>query len=898
MKKLFFAIAFLTAAARLHSIPGDLNEDGKLNIADQVMLNAMIENRLAQTNAADLNFDDKVDNADMELLTAAVIYGKPLPQRLDSIYLNEYASDWSVSGGGLTLDIPGYCSRQRTVSLTTMPEPPDFDIDLQDNLMTPPVIVFGMQGEPLTEEAIFTLDVPPEHNDAAGKPMLLLGSPANSPHRKTTLWSYRVIPAEEEFGVTYTNRKLVWKPDLRNSYGYETAPVSLSVIYRTTATRAEPTPQPTRADDFTFEKLDYLTWYGVYRTNHFVIELHTSAPEAQVRQLAKDLEEAYDKIGEQGMPRLPDFARKWTNAKRIWVNINKNPIQWNGRLSFSREKGTDAYCNEPGWFSAPYIDVPEGVLTYGFRAETCCHELFHYHQYYYANHYSAIFLDEMAGSTAEYFVTPNRDSYDPDNHTFARAPINGLYRYSSKLNQNGSNHHGYNLTPFGTWLTFVKYKDRKFWPAVFSSSGYSNGDGMSALKQAVRTMNSEGSLAADYKEFIYDYFTLKPGIGYENRNLYSFFIDSTTFVQDPKIDRYKQNGFRAVFKSANDFFKEANTRHTFSIQNFGAATMLIEFWRDSLFLKDYPNALVTFSLPKDSSKSITDFKLFAVVGIEKEIMVTNPEELIIDSEANTASLLISLEKMPRPMTNMFHGPYIGLVAAYANDSEPDDGLTSINMSVDFIGPIIANGLLGWFCDYVPKQEAKATADLTITPSKDTAFVGAEFDIFETAYQEIRTTEAMTHLAIKSKDVMFNITGFIHDATATIEDPSTIWRAEYTGNIKFVVSKTKDGVYNAAVYHQELLFDGKNYKPLTNYNPLTGNGAKPTDFLPDAKSKRSNFYLKIPDFDHDAALYNVSIHLPYLEYQKGENVSFSTRDVQILNFTIYPAKKNSEYIITH
>ena len=154
MKKLFFAIAFLTAAARLHSIPGDLNEDGKLNIADQVMLNAMIENRLAQTNAADLNFDDKVDNADMELLTAAVIYGKPLPQRLDSIYLNEYASDWSVSGGGLTLDIPGYCSRQRTVSLTTMPEPPDFDIDLQDNLMTPPVIVFGMQGEPLTEEAI------------------------------------------------------------------------------------------------------------------------------------------------------------------------------------------------------------------------------------------------------------------------------------------------------------------------------------------------------------------------------------------------------------------------------------------------------------------------------------------------------------------------------------------------------------------------------------------------------------------------------------------------------------------------------------------------------------------------------------------------------------------------
>ena len=34
MKKLFFVIAFLTAAAQLFAIPGDLNEDGRLNIAD------------------------------------------------------------------------------------------------------------------------------------------------------------------------------------------------------------------------------------------------------------------------------------------------------------------------------------------------------------------------------------------------------------------------------------------------------------------------------------------------------------------------------------------------------------------------------------------------------------------------------------------------------------------------------------------------------------------------------------------------------------------------------------------------------------------------------------------------------------------------------------------------
>ena len=497
----------------------------------------------------------------------------------------------------------------------------------------------------------------------------------------------------------------------------------------------------------------------------------------------------------------------------------------------------------------------------------------------------------MAGSTAEYFVTPNRDSYDPDNHTFARAPINGLYRYSTKLNQNGSNHHGYNLTPFGTWLTFVKYKDRKFWQAVFTSSGYSNGDGMSALKQGVRTMNSEGSLAADYKEFIYDYFTLKPGIGYENRNLYTFFIDSTTFVQDPKIDRYKQNGFRAVFKSANDFFKEANTRHTFSIQNFGAATMLIEFWRDSLFLKDYPNAIVTFSLPEDSSKSITDFKLFAVVGIEKEIMVINPEELTIDSEANTASLLISLEKMPRPWTKMSHGPFIGLVAAYANNSEPDDSTQRIDMSVDFPGPVIANGLVGWIGDYIPKQDAKATADLVFNPASNTVFLDAEFGVIEESNQ-FRVPYVITHLGSKPKDVMFNITGVIRDATATIEDPSTIWSSEFLGKVEFVVSKTsKDNVYSEVPY-EKLLFDGK------NYNPMMGNDVPVSTFLPAAVDKNSNFYLKIPNFDHDAALYNVSIQLPYNEYTIKDHAYFYTRNVQIINFSIYPAKKSSEYIITH
>ena len=867
MKKLFLAIAFIMAAARLHAIPGDLNEDGRLNIADQVMLTAMVENRLDKTKAADLNFDDKVDKSDMELLTAAIVNGRPLPQLLNTLRVNQYASGgWSVSGGGLTLDIPGQCYRQATISLTTLDELPDFDIDMGECLMTTPVVIFGMYGEPLTSEASFTLDVPPEHNDKAGKPMLLLGAPDHSPHRENTQWSYRMIPAAEEFGVTYANRKLVWTPNLSNTYGYETTPVSLAVIYRTTATRAEPPKPPTRSDDESvIEEMEHNL---IFYTRHFKIELHVAAPMEQLEQLAKDFEEAHKMISGQGMPQF--FYFKWKDATKISVSINKGKTD------------TTAYCNEPGWFGAPHIDVPEGCLTYQFRAETCCHELFHYHQYYYASHFTAIFLDEMAGSTAEYFVTKDPASYHPDNHTFARAPINGLYRYSWVVNQNGANHHGYNLTPFGTWLTFVKYKGKRFWLAVFSDLHYLEGDGMGALRSGVHLMNPKGSLAADYKDFIFDYFSLKPGIGYENRDLYTFFTDPTPSVQVPKIDRYKQNGFRAVFKSPADMSKPENTRHTFSIQNYGAATMLAEFGRNSLFLKDYPNAIITFSLPKDSSKSITDFKLFAVVGIEQQTTVISPEKLTIDSENNTASMVVSLEKMPRPWTVPKHGPYIGLVAAYANDDEPYDSTQRIDMSVDFPGPVIANGLVGWIGDYIPKQDAKATADLAFIPVNGTVFLGAEFYAHESGNQ-FRVPNVITRPGSKPKDVMFNITGVIRDATATIEDPSTVWSSEFMEKAEFVVSKTsKENVYSEVPY-EKLLFDGK------NYTPMTDNAVPVSIFLPAATDKKSNFYLKIPNFDYNATLYNISMQLPYTEFTIKDHAYFDTRNVHIIDFTIYMGK---------
>ena len=310
--------------------------------------------------------------------------------------------------------------------------------------------------------------------------------------------------------------------------------------------------------------------------------------------------------------------------------------------------------------------------------------------------------------------------------------------------------------------------------------------------------------------------------------------------------------------------------------------MLAEFGRNSLFLKDYPNAIITFSLPKDSSKSITDFKLFAVIGIEKETTVISPEELTIDSENNTASMVVSLEKMPRPWTTLKHGPYIGLVAAYANDHEPADSTQRIDMRVDFPGPVIANGLVGWIGDYFPKQDAKATADLAFIPVNGMLFLGAEFDVHESGNQ-FRIPNVITRPGSKPKDVMFNITGVIRDATATIEDPSTVWSSEFLEKVEFVVSKTsRENVYSEVPY-EKLLFDGK------NYNPMTENNVPVSTFLPAAVDKNSNFYLRLPNFDHTATLYNVSIQLPYNEYTIKDHAYFYTRNVQICNFSIYLTK---------
>ena len=625
MNKTLLAIALLLAALTLLAIPGDLNEDGRLDVADLTRLDTMVSQEITADNAADLNFDGAVDNADLLLLYDAVTHGKSLPVKLLQKRLQYWDKNISFAAGGLTVDIPCTCHTSQIVSLTTIDPLPDFDIDLGNGVqMTPPVIVTNLPGRPHIETATFTLDVPEEHNEAAGPPMLLMGNYLpDRLQKEPPQWRYHIFPATEEFNVTYADHKLTWRPDFALTEGFESTPIALAVIYttepptRSSASNPEGTPQ-TRGDDFFFEKdhslYSFIPAFGIWHSQHFSFSMYAFASEDSVKTLAKDFEKAYTLIGNTGMSQ-DKFKTLWGHT-RIPVCIIKNPKKKKGK----EDPSQDAQCVGPNFWTYPYIDVPLGVLTAGQRAETCCHELFHYHQSGYAAHGTALFMEEMVGTWSEYLISPRGEYHQPNNCTFGRAPINGLYMESWTddayreiyhwFAEQHAGDHGYNLYFFAQWLVNVKYPGKKIWPAVFSSSAYLGGDGIGALKAGIKAMNPKHTLAENYHEFMYYYFDdNKPGISRKETGLQKYCKGGP---QDG-IDRFEETGLVTKIKKVEDMFKPENTSHTFSVQNYGGATWVLQYYLPWLFLEDYSNAVFTFSLPRNTSISIKEYSCFAYV---------------------------------------------------------------------------------------------------------------------------------------------------------------------------------------------------------------------------------------------------------------------------------------------
>ena len=893
MNQKIIGFLLLLAAVTLLAIPGDLNGDGLLDIADLARLDAMVTRKINADNAADLNFDGTVDNADLLLLYEAVTEGKPLPVMLVQERIQKWQENASISAGGLTVDIPCACYASPLISLSTMTPPPDFDIELPASVqMTPPVIVTNLPGRPQIEEAFFTLDVPEEHNDDAGAPMLLVGY--DTPDRLqegTAKWKYRLLSPLLEHDVTYADHKLTWRPDFALTEGFESTPIALAVIYTTAPATREATPESeseteTR-DDFFFERVHSFfdtSVFGTWRSRHFSFSLEYFATDSTIKYLARDFERAYAKIGDTGMPQ--EFSEKWGHDL-IPVQVVPPPDDRSGDPT--------ANCVAPFWLKKPYIEVPGDVLYCRQQAETCCHELFHYHQYYYATVFTALFLDEMVGTWAEFLVTGKPDSYMPDCYSSNRAPINGLYReswaeWSTKLFESKKHHtgeHGYNLVPFARWLTNVKYPGYRIWPAVFSSSAYKSGDGIGALRAGIKEMNEKDTLAKVYREFMYDYFSRKPHVIPAETSPLMFFSK----VLLVPSDRFDEVGHVTQFQSAEDMFKEGNYSHDFVVQNYGGATWMLRYDTPKQYLEDYTNAVVTFSLPENATGSISDFIFFALVkDKDKKLTVTPLDRAVFDTTANTAKIVFPLEDMvmeplpPRDRSQDYTA--IGLVACLASEDYPGDHRRSLTMSVAYEGPIILKNLAATHPGYYdPYGLMKTSADCTFTPLGDVALhfnklthwsgMGAgnqhvSFDWAAATLDRPKITQ--------ETEITLNITGIIRDLVSELT-LSGEERPEFTG--RFLLS----------IYRGEQGGEAGEYVSWTppkgvEYNSVLG--VPITLLVPAEKSKQSNFTIRFPVKPPPAGTtmcsYTIGLEALYLIYDK-ETTSNDIRSCNSVVFSI-------------
>ena len=894
MKSLICIFVLLGAFALLGDpIPGDINGDGVVGIADQVMLTAMHRGQLAKNEAADLNFDGEVDTDDVELLLAHLTSGSPLPELLTTASFAQWEPNPTVSAGGLTVDF-NYVSTAATVSLCRLPSVPDFDWDLNGCAMTHPVVVYNLPTYPDVHTVTFTLEVPAEHNDASGTPMLVLGACTKSGHEDEIRWHYQALPVDAAYGLSYADHKLTWTVNTAIGHDSEVpnprTPYALAVLYSDGHAVPAATAPATRGPDdgFKFQRYDQIPGSKIWKTQHFTIQAWIEVTDAQVLELAHELEDAFAKIGQLGLPQ--NFPKKWMSAGTVFVNITKNPIAaW--YKPWKRVKSETAHCNMPLDVMAPTIDIPQGAMANAQRAETCCHELFHYHQYYYACHFSTLFLDEMSGSWSEYLITEDPDSFIPDNYVLDRAPLNGLampgWAESTLSGPCDAGNHGYNLVSFARWLTEIKYPARKypdkhFWDAVFSSRSYKLGDGVRALKQGIKHMDPTGTLAEDYFEFIHDYIEQVPGVPYIN-------FASRIFVQtspgnlygNASYDRFAETGFHSNIKAEADMFRAKNQEHVFTVKNYGGATWRLLF-RDFKILPDYSNAVVTFSLPQGTSQSIADFKFFAVLGPNsRELFLTKYDEAVYNTEDNTAQITVPLAILAAVKQGM---PYLGIVAVLANDTLEADYKQKLTVRVGYTGPVVANDLVSWTKDYQGAKIMETKSSLKFIPAGDTVFAGAKIHAYDIVnFHYFSAVETSVATKTPPHELLFNITGTVQDIPLEPDQASELFiRMGYGGRLNFEVTKTVDRTNVQKVPYQVCIYDGSRYTPV---DPATVTTA---DLLPDPETRRSRLYLRIPDYDPTCDLYDVRLVLP-IHVRDVEADSIGPRDFYLMSLVIYPYK---------
>ncbi|NMA19085.1 MAG: hypothetical protein GX927_00775 [Lentisphaerae bacterium] len=765
------------SAIALAALPGDLNGDGRFNVADLVYIRSMVNRAVSPTTEADLNFDGKVDAEDVMLLENA-LRGNPLPVFLARATVG--SAGGSLEHGGFRLDVPaGVLSAPGEIILASINRQMLEDCGVSTSADSTPLMLFGL---PTVNGLEFSFQLPATRSGENWS--LLLGNYRLPRNAEFPDWHYQLLDQPED-GISIKNDKLVWHPQR---------------IPEQSGTRAG----AGTAEGFIFDI--ERNWLGgtFYTSNHFRLQPLTSTMTDtelnRMQALLQDLENAFSVGIAMGFPENKRVDKWGNSADKIKVVIKKPAKAKFYGLIGENEDAESAWCNPPGYWSPPYLELNTGVVTSPDRREIISHEFFHYLQYYYANNTTTLWLDEMSATWMEGRVSSQGENYCPKTYKNPRAPINGLYRSSSLFSINNAGFHGYSVSAFAYYLSKRYDWPAHFWHTVFSHADYAAGKGMTPLQAGANSI-SAGGLDYLYLVFLRNYLSDgvsdapagKTTFGNNGQRAMAIFKDVDQNECDWK--RFPQNGKVSKIEKLSDF--SGTLEHDFQVQDMGAVTWLLTFPKPQELIKEGMYARV----------QVDDVcnNLFAVLFQGPEaIFITQIDNVEHDANKKVRILdipLAALESADRAMS-------IGLVAVNTNSSAGDSAvLHPAKMTIQFLGRVILPPERS-YNKYYGECIAAATADMDAT--SDTPGVLGEYRITKQNNEEGHS-HGWRHVSVQlyklypqTIRIRSNITledlGEFTTHLAPI-DPTT-FHAVPTENAKIIVAAYPPGAYQHPYHTQE------------------------------------------------------------------------------------------------
>ena len=205
----FRILLLLLSSLVFARLPGDLNNDGLLNVADLVRIRAMIDGNIVATPEADLNFDEVLDELDYTLLKKALM-GNPLPRFLCSAKIGAAGGSIEHVSSGFKLTVPpGAFSSTNDLVLAAVDQQLLSNRGYSCDEDVQPLMIFGL---PAAEGLEFSFQIPPARR-GEGQFSLQVGTFQLAKNAVEEDWYFQRLNSEEE-GISHDNGTLYWRPQI------------------------------------------------------------------------------------------------------------------------------------------------------------------------------------------------------------------------------------------------------------------------------------------------------------------------------------------------------------------------------------------------------------------------------------------------------------------------------------------------------------------------------------------------------------------------------------------------------------------------------------------------------------------------------------------------------------